>query len=152
MITLLRARLSQANQLYLDLLEELNPELLDSRLGELPSNTMGGQLWCVLGARESYPKAARAGSWQGFECSLAEDRMTDAVAVRETFSRTGPEVDAWLGEVRVDDEDSLRYALALLEHETMHQGQLLRYMYALDIARPRSWQDLYALDGHGATI
>ncbi|MGX1694317.1 hypothetical protein ACWIBQ_02890 [Microbacterium keratanolyticum] len=152
MISLLRARLSQAQRLYDDFLSEMTPQLLASRLRDLPSNTIGQQLWCVIGARESYPKAARARSWQGFDCSLAEERMADAVAVRETLVRTGAEVDAWLGEVEVNDEDSLRYALALLEHETMHQGQLLRYMYALDIARPRSWQDLYALDGHGATI
>lgn len=149
MITLLRSRLDQAQCLYNDLVDELTPELLASRLGDLPSNTIGQQLWCVIGARESFPDAARAGAWQGFDCSLKQEQLADAVAVRDSLTRSAAEVDSWVRDVEISDEESLRYVLALLEHETMHQGQLLRYMYALEIARPRRWQELYALDGHG---
>lgn len=147
---LLRERLDQANQLYLDLLAQLTPELLASRLSDLPSNTIGGQLWCVLGARESFPRAARARSWQGFDCSLAKEQMVDAAAVRDTLVRSATEVNEWVAGIAADDQEALRYALALLEHETMHHGQLIRYMYGIGIDRPASWQQLYALDGHGA--
>ena len=40
----------------------------------------------------------------------------------------------------------LQRALALLEHETQHHGQLIRYLYGLGIPRPESWQRQYALD------
>ncbi|GAA2916290.1 hypothetical protein JOD62_002634 [Microbacterium keratanolyticum] len=149
MISLLRARLSQAQRLYDDFLSEMTPQLLASRLRDLPSNTIGQQLWCVIGARESFAAAARAGAWQGFDCSLQHEHLSDAAAVRDTLSRSAFDVDSWVSGLDVSDEDSLRYALALLEHEAMHHGQLLRYLYAFDVPRPQSWQELYALDGHG---
>ncbi|SDR82511.1 DinB family protein [Agrococcus carbonis] len=141
---LLHERFARADRLWLDLVEQLTPEQLGSRLATLPSNTIGGQLWCVLGARESYPRAARAREWQGFTSPVEPERTTDADAVRAALEQTAADVAAWLRELETDDDH--RYALALLEHETQHHGQLIRYLYGLGIARPESWQRQYALD------
>jgi predicted alpha/beta hydrolase len=88
----LQKRLSRTQTLYVDLLERLDAGLLASRLGELPSNSIGGQLWCVVGARHSYAKAARAGSWQGFSCPLPGDQVTDPAAVLAALNSTFEEV------------------------------------------------------------
>ena len=143
---LLQRRFERSNTLYLDLLDTVPPEHLGSHLRDLPSDTVGHQLWCVLGARESYPRAARAGEWQGFTSPVTAEESTDAAALRAAFSRTAAEVDAWVASIDAGDEDSLRYALALLEHETQHHGQLIRYLYGLGIDRPHTWQQQYALD------
>jgi len=143
---LLRRRLERANTLYLDLLDTVPAEHLGSRLPGLPSDTVGHQLWCVLGARVSFPLAARAGEWQGFSSPIDRDGSADAAAVRAAFVQTGTDVDEWVAGIDAADEDSLRYVLALLEHETMHQGQLIRYLYGLGIDRPHTWQQQYALD------
>jgi hypothetical protein len=143
---LLQRRLERANTLYLDFLDTIPAEHLGSHLRDLPSDTIGHQLWCVLGARESYPKAARAGEWQGFTSPVTRDGTTDAAALRAAFLQTGADVDEWVAGIDPGDEDSLRYVLALLEHETQHQGQLIRYLYGLGIDRPHSWQQQYALD------
>lgn len=143
---LLRRRLERANTLYLDFLDTIPPEHLASRLADLPSDTIGHQLWCVLGARESFPKAARAGEWQGFSSPVERDGSSDAATVRGALVQTAAGVDEWVAGIDAGDEDSLRYVLALLEHETMHQGQLIRYLYGLGIDRPHSWQQQYALD------
>lgn len=143
---LLRRRLERANTLYLDFIDTIDEEQLASRLVDLPSDTIGHQLWCVLGARESYPRAARAGEWRGFTSPVTAEQTTDAAAVRAAFVQTGADVDEWVASLDPGDEDSLRYVLALLEHETQHQGQLIRYLYGLGIDRPHSWQQQYALD------
>jgi uncharacterized damage-inducible protein DinB len=143
---LLQRRFERSNTLYLDLLDTVPPEHLGSHLRDLPSDTVGHQLWCVLGARESYPRAARAGEWQGFTSPVTAEESTDAAALRAAFSTTAAEVDAWVESIDAGDEDSLRYALALLEHETQHHGQLIRYLYGLGIDRPQTWQQQYALD------
>ena len=143
---LLRRRFQRANTLYLDLIDALTPELLASRLADLPSDTIGHQLWCVLGARESYPRAARAGQWQGFTSPVPADGSTDAASLRSAFESTASDVDDWVGSGALNDEESFTYALALLEHETQHHGQLIRYLYGLGIPRPASWQRQYALD------
>lgn len=146
MNSLLRRRLERSNTLYVDFLDTIPPEHLRSHLRDLPSDTIGHQLWCVLGARESFPKAARAGEWQGFSSPVSRDGMTDAATLRSAFVQTAGDVDAWVAGIDAADDDSLRYVLALLEHETQHQGQLIRYLYGLGIERPLTWQQQYALD------
>lgn len=146
MNALLRRRLERSNTLYLDFLDTIPPEHLRSHLRDLPSDTIGHQLWCVLGARESFPKAARAGEWQGFSSPVSRDGMTDAATLRSAFVQTAADVDAWVADIDAADDDSLRYVIALLEHETQHQGQLIRYLYGLGIERPHTWQQQYALD------
>lgn len=143
---LLRRRFARANVLYVDLVDAVDGDLLASRLPGLPSDTVGHQLWCVLGARQSYPRAARAGAWQGFTSPVTGEQTMDAAALRAAFVQTASAVDAWLAEVEPGDEASLTYALALLEHETQHHGQLIRFLYGLGIDRPQSWQQQYALD------
>jgi hypothetical protein len=143
---LLRRRFERSNTLYLDFLDTVPESRLGSRLADLPSDTIGHQLWCVLGARESYPRAAQAGQWQGFTSPVTAEQTTDAAALRSAFVQTAADLDAWIAGLAADDEESLRYVLALLEHETQHQGQLIRYLYGLGIDRPHTWQQQYALD------
>jgi len=142
----LRRRFTLSRALYDDLVAELPQGALALRLRDLPSSTIGGQLWCVLGGRVSFVRAARAGSWQGFTPPLTAEEAKDASAVRDALADTGATVDAWLAEVDADDEMSLTYAVGLLEHEAQHHGQLIRYLYGLDIPRPASWQRQYSLD------
>jgi hypothetical protein len=143
---LLRRRFERSNTLYLDFLDTVPESRLGSRLADLPSDTIGHQLWCVLGARESYPRAAQAGRWQGFTSPVTAEQTTDAAALRSAFVQTAADLDEWIAGLAADDEESLRYVLALLEHETQHQGQLIRYLYGLGIDRPHTWQQQYALD------
>ena len=143
---LLRRRFERSNTLYLDFLDTVPESRLGSRLADLPSDTIGHQLCCVLGARESYPRAAQAGQWQGFTSPVTAEQTTDAAALRSAFVQTAADLDAWIAGLAADDEESLRYVLALLEHETQHQGQLIRYLYGLGIDRPHTWQQQYALD------
>ena len=146
MIALLQRRFARANTLYLDLVGAVTAEHLASTLPGLPSDTLGHQLWCVLGARESYPQAARAGEWQGFTSPVTAEQTVDASALRAAFETTSADVDAWIAGLDPGDEASLSYALALLEHETQHHGQVIRFLYGLRIDRPHSWQQQYALD------
>ena len=142
----LRRRFTLSRALYDDLVAELPPGALALRLRDLPSSSIGGQLWCVLGARESFVRAARAGSWQGFTPPLTMDDATHASAVRAALEATSATVEGFLDEVDGADEAALTYAIGLLEHEAQHHGQLIRYLYGLDIPRPASWQRQYSLD------
>lgn len=45
---------------------------LTKKLGDLPSNTIGEQLRCIGGARESYLNAMINDGWTGFSCSLED--------------------------------------------------------------------------------
>ncbi|MDP6605350.1 MAG: hypothetical protein QF664_03690 [Dehalococcoidia bacterium] len=135
-------RLDRAFELYHDLIDGLPADALGQKLPDLPSSPIGNQLWCVVGTRESFGKAIEHGEWKGWDCSL-DGYARDAVASK--LAASGERVLEVLGAVDLDDTRS-DYALDLLEHETQHQGQLIRYLYGLRLDIPQSWKDRWALD------
>jgi hypothetical protein len=141
--TALSARFERSFGLYRDLLEGIGPEALGWRLGDLPSNTIGGQLWCVIGARESYSRAIRAGAWVGFSCSL--DDPGSPAKVGAALAASERDVRDALGGLIAPETVTSGLILDLLEHEAAHQGQLIRYLYGLKLAIPASWKARYAL-------
>lgn len=54
-------KLERSFKLYEDLIEFLSEDTLSKKLPGLPSNELGQQLWCVVGARNSYLKVLEAG-------------------------------------------------------------------------------------------
>ena len=93
-----------------------------------------------MGARESFLRAAEAGKWVGFGCSLdAEDTRKSETLVAA--------LDAVGAKWRIALQASAPsdFALDLLEHEIQHHGQWIRYFYALGLEFPKEFSDRYAL-------
>lgn len=138
---LLKTRLERAFALTADLVEHLDEAVLGADLPDLPSNRISGQLWCVVGARESYSSAIEAGAWQGFSCSLKApgDKAEVLVALRNSAERLS----------RIDFESladrQLELGFDLLEHEIQHHGQLIRYVYGNRLSFPSSWNKRYTV-------
>ncbi len=130
-----------AFQLTHELVTHLEEPSLRLDLPELPSNRISGQLWCIIGARESYLTAIQNGGWQGFGCSLQEPQVKQAVlAALEATQQQ-------LGELDFVDftEAQLELAFALLEHEVQHHGQLIRFVYGNGLTFPASWNKRYTV-------
>jgi hypothetical protein len=142
----IRESFERSFALYRDLVASLDEADLDSKLPGLRSNTIGQQLWCVVGARESYSRAIRAGAWDGFSCSLDYDRTADKEAVHEALQRSAAAVSEALAGFDGQDDARIRLILDLLEHEAQHHGQVIRYLYGLRFEIPESWKARYALD------
>lgn len=137
----LKAHLVRSFKLTHDLFTHLDEEALGLDLPNLPSNRIVDQVWCIVGARESYIRAIEADGWQGFSCSLKTPRVKEAVlaALEATLERLG-EIDfAGLSETQLD------LAFELLEHEVQHHGQLIRFVYANGLTFPASWHDRYTV-------
>ena len=108
------------------------------------SNPIGAQFWCVVGARESYTKGIESDGWVGFSCSLPGSAIADKTKVVEVLRQSALAFEKVVGGVDwTDTRDDM--LLALLEHEAQHQGQLIRYVYALDYTFPESWASRWAL-------
>ncbi len=75
----LKENLKRAFQLTKSLVIHLDEQSLVLDLPDLPSNRIAGQLWCMVGARESMLKGIEKGGWQGFSCSLATPRVKQSV-------------------------------------------------------------------------
>ncbi len=124
-----------------DFFTNIANEELGLKLSGLPSNTIGSQAWCLIGARESYMKAYVEEKWVGFTCSLTDTNNNELVNKKLTESR----------QMVIDLLDKhpgkpLDMIFELIEHEAMHQGQLIRYAYANKILFPKSWIHKYALE------
>ena len=129
---------------YRDLIAELPEAALARKLADR-SNTVGAQLWCVVGARESYIAAIESDGWAGFSCSLSGADVTNKERVFEALSQSQSQLEETIGRIEwTGTRQGL--LLDLLEHETQHQGQLIRYLYALDLPIPESWAQRWALD------
>lgn len=137
----LKKKIDQSFTLTHDLALHLDESCLSLGLPGLPSNRMGDQLWCMVGARESYLTAIEMGGWQGFSCSLAEPLVKPAVlAALEATHQQLNEIDfSGLSETQVD------LAFDLLEHEVQHHGQLIRFVYGNRLTFPASWNQRYTV-------
>ncbi|TMW70919.1 hypothetical protein [Alteribacter natronophilus] len=138
----LKQRVLQAMSLTDDFYNHINEGCLRSRISEVPSNTIGEQAYCLLGARESYLKALIAGQWDGFECSLTDsnDKSLLTGKLKETYANVeGFLQDNSSGKINTD------LLFDLLEHEVQHHGQLIRFGYANKIEFPKSWNKRYTV-------
>ena len=137
----LKANLDRAFRLTHDLIMHLDEMFLSLDLPGLPSNRVAGQLWCIIGARESYIKAIEVGGWKGFSCSLTTPRIKQSVlaALQSTHER--------LDEIDFTELTGAQIDLAfdLLEHEIQHHGQLIRFVYGNGLTFPTSWQKRYTV-------
>lgn len=137
----LQEKLIGALRLTDELVSHLSEESLRLDLPGLPSNAIGGQLWCMIGARESFTRAIREGGWKGFACSLKEPSSR-----AEILQKLGTTRDAL---ARIPFEGmtpaQTEAAYKILEHETMHHGQLIRYIYGNRLTFPDSWKKHYTV-------
>ncbi len=135
--------ISSMNGSYRDFIETLPEAALAQQLTDR-SNTIGAQMWCVVGARESCTNAIESDGWVGFSCSLSGADTISKTRVLEALGRSEDLLAKTIDGIEwTETRDGL--LLDLLEHETQHQGQLIRYLSALGLRIPESWARRWAL-------
>jgi hypothetical protein len=108
---------------------------ISEKLDAPKHKSLGEHLWCVVGARESYAKALRAGEWDGFSCSMTEFSQPDFIEKLQTSAE-----DVKDAIKQIDDWTRNRelLLLELSDHEVMHEGQIIRHLYGLGHEIPAS--------------
>ncbi|HJT58252.1 MAG TPA: hypothetical protein VJ761_17240 [Ktedonobacteraceae bacterium] len=138
-----------------DLLDVLKQEDVEKKLPFPTSQSLYYQLECMIGTTETLAEAIKTGQPQQWHCSLwsfpshASSRVPLAT-IREHFQRSDEFFLATLAEAEVltkqeDHTSPLQKYWALVQHESHHQGQLINFLYALDLPIPQSWADLWKL-------
>jgi hypothetical protein len=139
---LIRERLKLAFSLSSDLLNNLDEADLELKVPNVPSNTIGGQYWCIVGARQSYINAIKnGGEWQGFKCDLENAHKKEEV--NKLLEETSQELD--MLEINLTNQKIMSKLIELLEHEIQHHGQLIRFVYANKLKFPKSWNKRYTV-------
>ena len=141
---LIDARLDAVFELYDELAATLDERQLRQSL-PVPSNPIGMQLWCVVGGRETWARAVAMGAWAPFGCSIGsfEDTQNPALVARALTASASAFRESVLESPA--DEARTDFKLALLEHESQHLGQILRYLLGLGIEPPAGWKKRFAL-------
>lgn len=125
-----------------DLFKILDKSHLKNSIPNVPSNTFGEQIWCIIGARESYYKAMINNAWSGFSCSLENKYSKDEIL--EKLKSTEYNFNDFL--IKHNKDTNIQEpAIDLLEHEIQHHGQLIRFMYTNKIPFPKSWNNRYTV-------
>ncbi len=137
-------RLDRAFQLTFGLSQMMSASTLESRIKDVPSNSMGSQFWCIVGARQSYTRGIAAGGWQGFSCSLTPTQSKDPASIQASLRQTHDDAIAAVTNQELSDAQ-WQLVMDLWEHEVQHQGQLIRYFYASAIAFPTDFANRYNL-------
>lgn len=114
----IQASFDRSFELYRDLIDSLQEETLSSRLPNLPSNKLGLQLWCVVGARESFARAIEANEWSGFACSL--ESPAEKTSVQESLNQSADQVQKVLAKIESYSDTQNQLIINLLEHEVAH--------------------------------
>ncbi len=125
-----------------DLVKVLPPEAFRLKLKDLPSNTIGQQFWCIVGARESYLNAIVNKGWSGFSCSLDDTTLKEKILI--CVQTSAEECLAYLHS-HLLNEIQFELLVNLLEHEIQHHGQLIRYVYGNRLTFPKSWNERYTV-------
>ena len=129
-------RMNARFQAYRDLAAMLDDDLLTRKIDVPKHKSLAEHLWCVVGARESYARALEQGSWVGFACSMQAFSPDD---FRAKLADSGAALQAAAGAVSDWNDERLDLLAAVAEHEVMHEGQIIRHMYALERDLPQSW-------------
>ena len=130
------ARLSTRFEAYSDLSELFSEDLLNQKIDVPKHKSLAEHLWCVVGARESYAKAIAQGEWSGFACSM---QSFDPPDFRSKLDESAGAVNEAIRSVAAWTAERSSLLATLAEHEVMHEGQIIRHMYALDQELPDSW-------------
>jgi hypothetical protein len=124
-------------QSYADLVLTMAPEDFGRKLAVPKAKSVAEHLWCIIGARESYAKALATGEWQGFSCSL---NTFDAAGFERALAASGAILLETVRSMSSWSSQADEWLLAISEHEVMHEGQIIRHMYAVGRELPASWR------------
>ena len=141
-MSLINEKIKRAFSLTQGLAEHLEEAHLDYSLPGLPSNKIGEQFWCIIGARESYLNAIKNEKWVGFSCSLKD--TTSKPEILSALTQSQQAAIDFITSTSLNDTQT-NFLLDLLEHEIQHHGQLIRYIYGNKLAFPKSWNQRYTV-------
>jgi uncharacterized damage-inducible protein DinB len=134
-----------------DLLDVLRQADLAKTLPFPASQSIGYQFWCMLGSQESWVAFLQNGALEHWSCSLSgvpAAEFTPAL-FRQRFEAADERYVSALAAGPLQPYANGLTPLAvhqmLVEHEAHHHGQLINFIYALELPIPESWARQWAL-------
>ncbi len=146
----IKSHWQQLRKMTYDFLGEIEEDDLEKKLPFPESQTLGYQFWCMVGAQESNLPLITKGKWEGFACSLDDEKEITKEVVVAHMRQADKSLMQALEETDLlqkfeDGGTPLMNYMILVEHESHHQGQIINFIYAHDLPIPKSWEEKWAL-------
>jgi hypothetical protein len=134
-----------------DFLAVLRQEDLTKKLPFPESQSLYYQLDCMLGTTETIAEYIQTGSLGKWHCSLPNGVPDQPLEKITKHLHKSDEVlfntldKAKLLSKQQDNTSPLQKWTTLVEHESHHHGQLINFIYALNLPIPKSWEKIWEL-------
>ncbi len=132
--TLLK-NLAQRFASYNDLVRHIDATTLAKHLDVPRDKSVREHLWCIVGTRESFASAIAADAPLDWKCSMTGFELQDFATALEESARTFLDTAASIGSWSDQQADLLA---RIVEHEAMHEGQIIRHVWGLEKTVPDS--------------
>ena len=132
--TLLK-NLAQRFESYNDLIRHIDEDTLAERLDVPRDRSVREHLWCIVGSRESYAGAIAADAPLDWQCSMTGFELQDFATALDASARTFLDAAASVASWSDQQADLLA---RIVEHEAMHEGQIIRHLWGLQKTVPDS--------------
>ena len=134
-----------------DFLDVLKQEDLTKKLPFPASQSIYYQLDCILGTTETIVDFMKTEKKTKWHCSLPNGVTDMPIAtIKKHLQKSDKVLFATLDKADLlkkqqDSTTPLQKYMNLVEHESHHHGQLINFIYALDLAIPQSWAEIWEL-------
>ena len=139
-------KLEKAFKMNNEFMKVIKEEALKLNIESTRSNSIGSQIACLLGARDAYGKCIVSDtefSWNpDFKHS---DRYNHTIINKHAYDVSNKLINQISGLEELSDNQS-SLIIDLISHEYLHQGQLIRYIYANDLEMPKEMKSFWHLE------
>jgi hypothetical protein len=146
-MSILIEKIKAAFEMNDELFQVLQEEHLKLELGEFRSNNIGSQLYCVAAARDCYGHSIMEDKPFNWAPSMGREIHTDKSLLESYCIDNGVALINWLKHSTDKlSENQEELLFDLVAHEYMHQGQLIRYIYANELHMPHAMKAFWHLE------
>lgn len=124
----------------------IEAQSLKLRIDIARSNSIGSQLACVARARDAYSKSILSDAPFSWEPDFPYENRYDQTKLSEHLIEKSAEFINSLESFDGLTENQMDLSIDLLGHEFLHQGQLVRYIYANNLTMPNGVKGFWHLE------
>ena len=140
----------QLRQMSYDFIDVIKDEDLKKKLSFPKSQNILYQFRCMIGAQESNIPLIAKGVWKGFSSSLDGEKKVTRTIIKKHMRVADRDLFKALESVDLlkkfkNGTTPLMNYMVLVEHESHHQGQIINFIYSLDLPIPKSWEHKWDL-------
>ncbi len=139
-------KLSEVFNMNNEFIKVIEAQSLKLRIENARSNSIGSQLACVARARDAYSKSILSDAPFSWKPDFPYENRYNLEQLSEHLIEKSAEFIKSLESFDALTENQMDLSIDLIGHEFLHQGQLVRYIYANNLTMPGTVKGFWHLE------